>query len=45
MTETTLTDSLTVQNVVASTAIDAEHDLQPLIEAFERGGVVSRSVG
>jgi TATA-box binding protein (TBP) (component of TFIID and TFIIIB) len=35
MTDTTLTDSLTVQNVFASTAFDAELDLQSLTEALD----------
>jgi transcription initiation factor TFIID TATA-box-binding protein len=35
MTEPTLIDSLTVQNVVASTAIDAELALEPLAEDLD----------
>jgi TATA-box binding protein (TBP) (component of TFIID and TFIIIB) len=34
MTDTTLTDSLAVQNDVVSTAIDVELELQPLTEAL-----------
>jgi hypothetical protein len=35
MTDTILTESLTVQSIVVSTVIDAELDLQPLTEALD----------